>query len=267
MEQEKSGAPGGTRTPDLLVRRGISRYTPTHAVQQEPMKSTRRHNSSRTVLAALVPRSRTITRTIPVSTALGMGQCGPRCNFKRPCSIFRRCCSISASTMRICSSNPCVNLRSCRRSSSFCQRIASSVSFVCPCFCRATNTGISFGWIGHDAVGLRVPGTGRCGFRLRCIPIRSSKPYVLPLRQFTRRYGCSLLNNSSPVDNRDAENQRQLANVCRTVKAGLPQSARRYSVFPSDCLPDVPLQVSDSWNVASECPRSVRVFEACQHAS
>ena len=43
--------------------REILRYTPTHAVQQEPMKSARNGNSSRTVSAALVPSSRTITRT------------------------------------------------------------------------------------------------------------------------------------------------------------------------------------------------------------
>ena len=49
---------------DDLVRRGKMRYTPTHAVQQEPMKSAENGNSSRTVWAALVQGSRTITRTI-----------------------------------------------------------------------------------------------------------------------------------------------------------------------------------------------------------
>jgi hypothetical protein len=46
---QKSGAPGGTRTLDLLVRRGIFSYTPTHWVQQEPMKSTRETESFRLV--------------------------------------------------------------------------------------------------------------------------------------------------------------------------------------------------------------------------
>ena len=54
--------PGGT--PDLLVRRGKTRYTPTHAVQQEPIESAQNGNSSRTVLDGVVHRSRTITRTI-----------------------------------------------------------------------------------------------------------------------------------------------------------------------------------------------------------
>ena len=60
----KSGAPGGTRTPDLLVRRGISRYTPTNTSLQGPIKSARKRDCFRTVSAALVPNSRTITRTI-----------------------------------------------------------------------------------------------------------------------------------------------------------------------------------------------------------
>lgn len=39
-------------------------YTPTHAVQREPMKSTRKGNCSRLVSDGVVHRSRTITRTI-----------------------------------------------------------------------------------------------------------------------------------------------------------------------------------------------------------
>jgi len=38
------------------------------------------------------------------------------------------------------------------------------------------------------------------------------------------------------------------------------------AVFPSDCLPDVPHQLSDCAEVAGECPRSVRVSEVPQHA-
>ena len=56
-------APGGTRTLDLLVRREISRYTPTHASLKQPMKSTKIGERFRTVSAAFVPSSRTITRT------------------------------------------------------------------------------------------------------------------------------------------------------------------------------------------------------------
>jgi hypothetical protein len=160
--------------------RGKLRHTETHAVQQEPMKSTQKARVSRTALAALVHRSRTITRTIWVSPAINASQCGPRCNSRRRCSLFRRSCSISASNMRICSSNPCVNERSSRRRSSFRRRTSSSVSFVCSCFCRATNTAMSFGWIGHDAVGFRVPGTGGSGFRLRCVAIGSSKSRAIP---------------------------------------------------------------------------------------
>src|ERR1051326_3754523 len=44
--------------------RGKSRYTATHAVQQGPMKSTRRAKSFRRISDGLVHSSRTITRTI-----------------------------------------------------------------------------------------------------------------------------------------------------------------------------------------------------------
>src|SRR5690349_2961470 len=47
--------------------RGNLHYTPTHAVQQEPMKSTRKGNCFRLVSAGVVHRSRTITRTISAS--------------------------------------------------------------------------------------------------------------------------------------------------------------------------------------------------------
>jgi hypothetical protein len=44
--------------------RGNLRYTPTHAVQQEPMKSAREGNCFRLASDGVVPSSRTITRTI-----------------------------------------------------------------------------------------------------------------------------------------------------------------------------------------------------------
>src|SRR5215472_14958792 len=50
------------------MRRNL-RYTPTHAVQQEPMKSTREVNCFRLVSDGFVPRSRTITRTICASSS------------------------------------------------------------------------------------------------------------------------------------------------------------------------------------------------------
>src|SRR5260370_37057772 len=80
---EKSGAPGGTRTPDLLVRRGISHYTPTHAVQQESIESAREGDSFRLLLYRVVPRSRTITRTIcrPAGFRSRRNQCARGDNF------------------------------------------------------------------------------------------------------------------------------------------------------------------------------------------
>jgi hypothetical protein len=63
IDLEINGAPGEIRTPDPLVRRGKLRYTPTHAVQQEPMKSARKAKSFRLVSDGFVHRSRTITRT------------------------------------------------------------------------------------------------------------------------------------------------------------------------------------------------------------
>src|SRR5215472_3091110 len=56
--------------------RGKSRYTATHGIQQEPMKSTREGNCFRPVSDALVRGSRTITRTIfasrRIEEAIGM---------------------------------------------------------------------------------------------------------------------------------------------------------------------------------------------------
>jgi hypothetical protein len=67
---ERNGAPGGTRTPDLLVRRENLRYTPYNSNRKEPMKSTGRVKTFRMVSAAIGHRSRTITRTISTHQAL-----------------------------------------------------------------------------------------------------------------------------------------------------------------------------------------------------
>jgi hypothetical protein len=53
----------GTRTPNLLDRRGISRYTPTHSAQQQPIESAREGNPARLLLYPVVTRSRAITLT------------------------------------------------------------------------------------------------------------------------------------------------------------------------------------------------------------
>ena len=58
---------GADRTHDLRLKSEISRYTPTHAVQQGPMKSSRKRNWLRLVLDGFVHRSRTITRTNSVT--------------------------------------------------------------------------------------------------------------------------------------------------------------------------------------------------------
>ena len=60
----KSGAPGGTRTPDLLVRRRNSRATANDTNRKQPKESTKSASGFRSVLAAVAPCSRTITRTI-----------------------------------------------------------------------------------------------------------------------------------------------------------------------------------------------------------
>jgi hypothetical protein len=48
----------------IPVLRGISRYTPTHAIQQEPIESAGNGNWIRLLSDGFVPSSRTITRTI-----------------------------------------------------------------------------------------------------------------------------------------------------------------------------------------------------------
>jgi hypothetical protein len=226
------------------------------------MKSARRAKSFRLVSDGVVPRSRTITRTIPMSTAVSTRQCGPPCSFKRR----RRRSSISASNERISSSNRPVNVRSSRRSSSLCRRTSSSGRFACSCFCFATNSAISFGWIGHDAVGLRVPGTGRGGFRIR---IRSSKPHALPLGQFTRKYRCGLLNNRlcTPQGFLTSSQSSPSTSCSRPFAHDLAQFPKSCRTFPSDCLPDVLPQVSDSAEFAGECPCLVRVLERSADAN
>jgi len=66
-----------------------------------------------------------------------------------------------------------------------------------------------------------------------------------PGRFFTLRNQCRLDDDFAPV---------------------LARSCRRFPASPSDCLPDVPQQLFHSVTVAGDCPRSVRVFEARQHA-
>src|SRR6267142_495182 len=67
------------------------RYTATHAVQQEPIESARESNSFRLLLYRLVPRSRTITRTISCYTVRdgsydSHGRCRHRGNHSLNCS-------------------------------------------------------------------------------------------------------------------------------------------------------------------------------------
>jgi hypothetical protein len=63
-DSEEHGAPGGIRTPELLVRRRITRTTANDSSTQGPKESTRDGHRFRLVSVAVVPCSRTITRTI-----------------------------------------------------------------------------------------------------------------------------------------------------------------------------------------------------------
>jgi hypothetical protein len=60
----ENGAPGGIRTPDLLVRGRKRRTTANNTSRQEPTKSANHANDFLFVLDCFVPSSRTITRTI-----------------------------------------------------------------------------------------------------------------------------------------------------------------------------------------------------------
>jgi hypothetical protein len=57
------GRGGGDRTHDLRLKSAISHTTRTYSNRQEPMKSTREGNCFRLVSAAVLPGSRTFTRT------------------------------------------------------------------------------------------------------------------------------------------------------------------------------------------------------------
>jgi hypothetical protein len=63
MCKEKNGAPGGTRTPDLLVRREKIGHTANNTRVQGAMKSTKRGDSFHSVSLGVPPSSRTFTRT------------------------------------------------------------------------------------------------------------------------------------------------------------------------------------------------------------
>ena len=61
-------------------------------------------------------------------------------------------------------------------------------------------------------------------------------------------------------------NQARLARKHVALKCSIAQFWCSPVSFPSDCLPDVLPQVFESAQFAGECPHSVRVFEAIQHA-
>jgi hypothetical protein len=92
-------------------------------------------------------------------------------------------------------------------------------------------------------------------------------------------------NNIKPSG---ARNHRQLAiisqivgrkgfSLCRNqarhgdfrvaLKCSIAQFWCRSSALPSDCLPDVRQQIFVIVAVASDCPRTVRILERCEHGS
>ena len=180
----KSGAPGGTRTPDLLVCRGISHHAPTHAVQQEPMKSAREGTCFRLASDGSVPRSRTITRTTSM----------PFC-----------VCWIHGS------------------------RFSSGTDLRC----RHWYSGASR--VRHNPDRNRKEKAE--AINLRPLGFPTSRKSSQPTRKHVAPKLCNAAFWCSPT------------------------------ALPSDCLPDVPLQLLEFVRVARDCPCLVRVSESSIHAS
>ena len=186
------------------------RYTATHAVQQEPIESARKSNSSRLLLYPVVPRSRTITRTIWDD------------------SDFPACLRTIWRTGPWCSFN---------------ESLARTGQLV-RCVGIVDRADVAFGQM-HAPIMATIVTEVR-GFL-------SSHENRLPRRRPGRFR--SRGNQALHGDNRVA------------LKCSIAQFWCSRAASPSDCLPDVPQQLSYSIEVTSDCPCSVRIFEVRQRAS
>jgi len=185
------------------------RYTPTHAVQREPMKSTREAKSFRLVSDGFVPRSRTITRTISAEQAVD------------PFSQLSILMKVLVATLRsMCAAKENLSL------------IMFTSTSVNPCP------------LGQDASPVRPELV--LGF------------LSTPLHTTVRC--CPVCPVAFPHHQNQCGHHGDFARV-------LAHFYKPHSVFPSDCLPDVPQQLSHSVTVAGDCPRSVRVSRGFVHAS
>jgi hypothetical protein len=70
-----------------------------------------------------------------------------------------------------------------------------------------------------------------------------------------------------PEGFRSHRNQPRRDDFCIAPQCSSAPSSPFLSAPPSDCLPDVPLQVSECLEVAGECPQTVRILERCEHGS
>ena len=242
--------------------RGKLHYTPTHAVQQEPMKSAPKAKSFRLVSDGFVPSSRTITRTISAHQALSpFGQLGllVEVSTSRPRSLskFRRGCrgpreglepkAVCAVRAEHDSVSHLLESRYARAAievfEALRERVSRSIedadvieredlaSFAAPLDSyygvASHNRACCSGWEGLAA---RV----REYCRLRAEPFFANQ----------RNHGC------------DGQNTDR--NTVSTQFKRAPHS---------DCIPDVPLQVFELMQVISDCPQTVRVLEGAARAN
>jgi hypothetical protein len=279
----KSGAPGGTRTLGLLVRRGIFSYTPTHRVQQEPMKSTRETESFRLVSEGFVHRSRTITRTISAHQALstfGQLRLLVEVSTSRPRSLsgFRRVrrgprkgeakvisavqaehdsvghlleSRYAAATVEVSEALRERECRSIDNADVIEREVLAGFAAPLDSYLRVAAHG--------RARKLETASTGStpgiiCGAGLAFA--RAWYSWLEGLAATVRKY--------RPVRFRSHRNQCGLGDNYPLV---LSHCCKCFVAHPSDCLPDVLQQVCDSSEFAGECPSSVRVSESSAHAS
>jgi hypothetical protein len=244
------------------------RYTPTHAVQQEPMKSAREGKCFRLVSDGFVHRSRTNTRTICAGKCARMRRGILAVSAKlikggsdesRPIhesyidgdsllpvvSLFRQ-----SPTER---SRPSGGTRDRRQPISSGESCGSKSRLLPPLLRPSHNRG-------------QECSCGHCGSR--------GREHLLgcPSRQLVQLKGRGCATDSSrQIGPRPGYFGAEQSSAVRLASRHLPADRRGIVTaaveFPSDCLPDVPQQLFYSVTVAGECPRSVRVFEARQHAN
>jgi hypothetical protein len=209
------------------------RYTPTHASQQEPMKSTLEGNCCRTVSVAFVPRSRTITRTNMLKLSVPSRE--------RRLSIYEQPSTRSLLLEKWQAAGGALfhmskkGSREVYRAKEQRNRSVLSQLPSLPHACRQ--------FLRNEA-----------SLQPRCNAYEA-QPEEKPLERVR------------PEGFRSHRNQTRHGDFHVALKCSTAQFWCIPKAATSDCLPDVPEQLFERVALTSECPRSVRILEGCQRGS